>query len=229
MSHTRKGEVRKNGYNVYPELAAAALWTTPTDLAKLIIELQLTLDGQAGNIISQETLQAMLTPAQDRTDNARGTFIHDEGNGSYFQHSGGNAGFNCLYYGSMENGHGAIVMINAEKFELINEIMRSIAKTYDWGVFQPRVVARADAPDTEVLESLVGTYRSVDFPERTLEVQLEKGQLYIEQKKRWKSKLIPQDEDTFITSDINPAVSIDFEDGKMIIEQGKRYEWIKEE
>lgn len=229
MSHTRKGETRKNGFNVYPELAAAALWTTPTDLAKLIIELQLTLDGQGGNVLSQETLQAMLIPAQERTDNARGTFIHDEGNGKYFQHSGGNEGFNCLYYASMENGHGAIVMINAEKFELINEIMRSIAKTYNWGVFQPRVVDRTDAPNTEVLESLVGTYRSVDFPERTIEILLEKDQLYIEQKKRWKSKLIPQDKDTFITSDINPAVSIDFEDGKMIIEQGKRYEWIKEE
>lgn len=228
MSHNHKGDMRKNGYNTYPELGAAALWITPTDLAKLLIELQETLRGNGGTILSKETLQDMLIPANEGINNARGTFIHDEGNGKYFQHSGGNEGFNCQYYASMEDGHGAIVMINAEKFELINEILRSIANTYDWGVFKSQVIARKDTPDLKTLEDLTGTYRSVDFPDRTLEVSLSKEKLYVEEKKRWKSELIPQDENTFITKDINPAVNIGFEPGKMIIEQGGKYEWVKE-
>ena len=222
------GKKRKNGYNIYPELAAAALWITPTDLAKLIIELQLTQKGQSAKVLSSEVFQTMLTPPIERTDNALGTFLHNEGNGSYFQHSGGNEGFNCLYYASVNQGHGAIVMINAEKFELINEIMRSIAKAYNWGVFQPQVVAQVDAPSDDVLKGFSGTYRSVDFTDRTVEISFEKGQLYIEQKKRWKSKLIPKDANTFLTADINPAVTIEFEEGKLIVEQGKKYEWIKE-
>ena len=228
MSHNHKGEKRKNGFNIYPELGAAALWITPTDLAKLLIELQMTLDDKGGNVISKETLETMLTPAKEGADNALGTFIHDEGNGKYFQHSGGNEGFNCLYYASAEGGHGAIVMINAEKFELINEIMRSISETYDWGVLKTKVVSRADKPSIEELKGLVGTYRSVDFPERSLIVSIEKEKIYIEEKKRWRSELIPEDADSFVTKDINPAVTIDFEGDKLVIEQGKRYEWMKE-
>lgn len=228
MSHQRNGEKRKNGFNVYPEYGAAALWITPTDLAKLLIELQLSLEGKSEKILSKEVLRTMLTPWKEGESNALGTFIDTSGGIKYFQHSGGNEGFNCLYYASMEDGHGAVVMINNEQFDLIYEIMRSIASTYGWKVFQPKVTERFDMPSMVTLKKFVGTYRSTEGEDRTLEVTLKDGKLFLGRKKQWESELLAQDEGKFLAESLQPAVIVWFEQGKMFVEQGKITEWVKE-
>lgn len=230
MSHDHKGKSRKNGYNVYPELGAAALWTTPTDLAKLIIEIQKALNGES-EIISQEVATTFTTPWKEGQTNAPGTFIDNEGSIRYFQHSGGNEGFNCLYYASMEKGHGAIVMINAEKFDLIHEIMRGIAETYGWETYLPTVTTRSEIPSKAELATYEGTYRSVDAPEKSVSVFEKKGKLYVEQKKRWTSELIPKGKNAFITKDIQPTATLLFENDQVIIQQGEdgqKYIWKKD-
>jgi hypothetical protein len=42
----------KGGYHSYPEHAAASLWTTPTDLAHFIIELQQASKGQSKKVLN---------------------------------------------------------------------------------------------------------------------------------------------------------------------------------
>jgi CubicO group peptidase (beta-lactamase class C family) len=49
-------------WHVYPEIAAAGLWTTPTDLAKFGIEIALSKQGKANHVISQSMARQMLTP-----------------------------------------------------------------------------------------------------------------------------------------------------------------------
>ena len=41
------------GFHVYPELAAAGLWTTPSDLAALAIEVANTAIGRPGRLLSK--------------------------------------------------------------------------------------------------------------------------------------------------------------------------------
>ena len=45
--HRQDGNLVKGKIHVYPEMAAAGLWTTPTDLAKFAIEMQLSLAGKS--------------------------------------------------------------------------------------------------------------------------------------------------------------------------------------
>src|SRR2546429_5836966 len=51
-------------WHVYPEMAAAGLWTTPSDLAKFAIEIALAKQGKSNKVLSREMTQEMLTPTR---------------------------------------------------------------------------------------------------------------------------------------------------------------------
>src|SRR5215467_16283013 len=54
----------EGGFHIYPELAAAGLWTTPTDLARYAIEIQRSLRGDANHVLSAAMTKQMLTVVQ---------------------------------------------------------------------------------------------------------------------------------------------------------------------
>ncbi|MFW0715101.1 serine hydrolase [Pedobacter sp. N23S346] len=112
-------------YHIYPEKAAAGLWTNPTDLAKYIIETQLSLLGKSNKILSKEM-------TAKRIENNFGVFLDDYNGVKYFRHDGGTDGFICHYVGSMENGNGIIVMTNGTSTLLLNEIVNSLASINKW-------------------------------------------------------------------------------------------------
>ena len=96
---------------MYPEQAAAGLWTNPTDLAHYIIETQLALQGKSNKVLSQEMTKLMLTPYIDKYA-ALGVYINKKGKQTYFHNDGSDEGFVTQYYGSMDGGNGVIVMAN---------------------------------------------------------------------------------------------------------------------
>lgn len=51
-------------WHKFPELAAAGLWTTPSDLLKLIHAIQLSLKGTERSFLKEETARHMLTEVQ---------------------------------------------------------------------------------------------------------------------------------------------------------------------
>jgi hypothetical protein len=112
-------------YHIYPEKAAAGLWTNPTDLAKYIIETQLSLLGKSNKILSKEM-------SAKRLDNNFGVFVNDFKGTKYFGHSGGNEGFICNSIGSFEDGNGIVIMTNGRSSMIINEIFCSIASLNNW-------------------------------------------------------------------------------------------------
>ena len=58
--HDADGKVMPGKYHIFPELAPAGLWTTPKDLALLLIELQLSLQGQSNKVLDEHLVDEML-------------------------------------------------------------------------------------------------------------------------------------------------------------------------
>jgi CubicO group peptidase (beta-lactamase class C family) len=118
-------------YHVYPEQAAAGLWTNPTDLSKYIIETQLAYEGNSAKVLNQTMTRLRLTPNGD-VHAALGVFIDNPGGAVYFQHGGANEGFRCQYMGSLSGGDGLVIMVNSDNGDIIPEIVNSIARVYHW-------------------------------------------------------------------------------------------------
>ncbi|PKF75969.1 serine hydrolase domain-containing protein [Chryseobacterium sp. PMSZPI] len=131
------GKKVKGKYHLYPEFSAAGLWTTPEDLAKYMIECQLTLQGKSEKVLSRKYMKERFTPVVNYNESkvALGVFHRYKNGAYYFNHNGGNEGFTCASYGSLDKGYGVVVMTNSNNPELMLEICNSVARVYEWDRF----------------------------------------------------------------------------------------------
>lgn len=124
------GNAANGGYNVYPEQAAAGLWTTPSDLATFMINVGNSYREGKG-ILQQKTVQGMF--AKQPGGNGTGFGMEGEGDGQRFGHWGGNVGYACYAFSFVNNGRGVVVMTNSDNgFQLIKEVVRAVMKEYGW-------------------------------------------------------------------------------------------------
>ena len=121
-------------YLVYPEKAAAGLWTTPTDIAKYIIEMQLAYKGQSSKVLNQEMAGLHVTPYENESA-AMGTFLQERNGEKYFFHDAGNKGFRGFYIAGLTNGKGVVLFVNSEDGTILLELLNSIALVYNWEGF----------------------------------------------------------------------------------------------
>ena len=131
-AHDSSGQAMDGQWHVYPEQAAAGLWTTPTDLARVAIELQRALKGPSGTILKEGTAREMIAPT-GAGPYGIGFEISQKGQGWYFSHSGGNWGFRCHLLAHVRKGYGIVIMTNADSGSgLIDEIESRVAAAYGW-------------------------------------------------------------------------------------------------
>jgi len=183
-------------YHIYPEDAAAGLWTTPSDLAQVIFEIQ-----RPGRVLKPETVEQMLTPVLDHW--GLGLQLQDTDGQKSFSHGGSNAGFECLLFAYRQGGQGAVVMTNGDAgSELASEILASIAALDHWPDFKP-VEKDAVVVKPDVLSSYTGHYQTADG--FVIEVTVEGGKLYVEAvAHHLKAALLPESETSFF--DPNGAI-----------------------
>lgn len=171
---------------VYPQQAAAGLYTTPTDLAQFFIAVQKSYQNK-GNFLSNDLVKQMLTPQASVSDGSYkeeigiGPFLiqrtdNKSEEGKYFEFTGVNAGFLAYGMGSFENGNGVIIMLNSgdDVNGLGKEIRRSVAKTYNWTNFLPDEIKPITLSEV-ALEQFYGRYRN--GPDEVVYLRREKNYL----------------------------------------------------
>lgn len=141
-AHNPQGQRAADPWHVYPEQAAAGLWTTPTDLVKFAIEVQLAVQGRSMKVLSQTMAREMITPVGVGPF-AVGFQISKLGEGWYFEHSGSNFGFQCDLVAHRIKGYGAAIMTNgAQGGALIQQLRQIIARQYGWDVLDQPIPRR---------------------------------------------------------------------------------------
>jgi CubicO group peptidase (beta-lactamase class C family) len=157
IAYQSDGKRVMGGFHTYPEMAAAGLWTTGPDLARMAIEIQKAYAGTSTSLLSQQMANQMLTRQKDNW--GLGVSLSDTDHNLRFGHGGSNEGFRCSFEAYAGSGQGIVIMTNADSGDpLISEIERAVAKEYGWPDFQPkqRAVSRVDP---EVITQYAGHYQ----------------------------------------------------------------------
>ncbi len=117
-------------WHIYPEMAAAGLWTTPTDLAKFVIEIALSKQGKSNRVLSQKMTQEMLTPVKEQVGLG---FFMEKDNPGQFGHNGADEGFQALLTMNADTGNGLAIMADSDNgISVMNYVLRRVAKEYGW-------------------------------------------------------------------------------------------------
>jgi CubicO group peptidase (beta-lactamase class C family) len=220
MPYKEDGTPVEGGPHTYPELAAAGLWTTPSDLCRYIIEVQNSLTAKANHVLSQAMTQQMLTPGIGGW--GLGLQIGGPAADPWFSHGGVNAGYESLFVGFAHNGDGAAVMTNTQGgSRLADQVMRAIAIAYSWPDWQPPVRTEVKV-DPSILARYAGTYKLA--PNFRLTFTLEGDQLMAQATGEPKLPVFPESQTKFFLKVVDAEIEF-FTDDKgqasyLILHQG---------
>ncbi len=131
--HDRKGAVIPGGPQHLSRICRGELWTTPSDYGRFMIALENAYAGGPRALLRQSTARTMMTPVD--AGYGLGVVLGQRGGHPYFQHSGGNAGFQCNALAFLDGSRqGAVVMTNGDAGGVLaTEIFGTLASAYAWG------------------------------------------------------------------------------------------------
>jgi CubicO group peptidase (beta-lactamase class C family) len=134
--YRKNGDMVEGGYHIYPEQAAAGLWTTPSDLAEFMLNVGNSYRTNQG-LLQQSTVRKMFIKIPGA--GGLGFGIDGKNDSLRFRHSGGNEGYSCYAVSFAEAGRGVVIMTNSDNgTPFIREFLRAISKEYKWPPMWPR-------------------------------------------------------------------------------------------
>lgn len=163
--HEESDTPTEGRFHVYPEMAAAGLWTTAPDLARWAIDVSRAWRGEGG-VLSRETAREMLEPQVELPGGGLpegeawglGPELGGTGDSLRFGHGGRDEGFVASAHVWPELGRGMVVLTNGTSNALLGELWRGFAEVYGLEL-APRIEKRLATPDSVTLEGLAGRYR----------------------------------------------------------------------
>jgi CubicO group peptidase (beta-lactamase class C family) len=131
--HFANGQPLDGRWRVHPEMAAAGLWTTPSDLAKVVIDVGGAAIGRPGKVLSPKMVAEMLK--RQAGDYGLGFSLGGQDRSFTFSHGGANAGFRCLLVGVPATSQGMVIMTNSDSGGgVLQDVLPVVREAYAWPV-----------------------------------------------------------------------------------------------
>jgi CubicO group peptidase (beta-lactamase class C family) len=138
--HLGDGTEVSGGFHVFPEHAAAGLWSTPTDIANLLLLVARAWRGESTLFLTPETAREMLT-RQTVGPYGLGAAIAESGGSLIVMKRGQNIGYQSYLILMPGEGRGMVVMTNSDNGSKLSEaLIRRAAEVFGW----PALPAFAD-------------------------------------------------------------------------------------
>ena len=166
--YRRDGSEVEGKWPIYPEMAAAGLWTTPCQLGKYAIEIQRINSTKHNGILEFETVDEMLTPGMN--GHGLGPVVNEVA----FGHDGADEGFRAKVAAWRDLPQAVVIMVNSDNGKIMEELLLSIAQEYQL----PGITAdtREVIPrSAEFLQKYTGSYQFRELG--VVKIELKNGTL----------------------------------------------------
>jgi CubicO group peptidase (beta-lactamase class C family) len=177
-AHQPGGKRIPGKWHIYPEMAAAGLWTTPTDLARYVLYVQAAMRGETGQLLTP-VLAKDLVARQNNGQHGLGPQIPEVGEFARFGHGGVDEGFEANMVGYVSQGRGLVIMSNTNFSQMLfQEIEAGVARAYKWPGYEIPPQLEAARVSQSLLERVPGKYQL--GPQTAAFIRAQEGRLFVE-------------------------------------------------
>ena len=197
---------------IYPEMAAAGLWTTPTELIEYAIDVQRVDQHGGKGLLDPATVEAMLTPGENNHG------LGPIANADTFGHGGADEGFRAQLTAWREAPYALVAMVNSDTSTVLTEFSQAVAREYGLPGYEQEVKRTVDLTQAE-LTRWEGRYSIEGFGTITIAGQANGLQSTTDfgfPDERWRPVAI----DRFFSTATGQEISFEHVDGQARVKSG---------
>ena len=193
---------------IYPEMAAAGLWTTPSQLIQYAIEVQRIDNSKEDGILKYESVKEMLTPGFN--NHGLGPVVRKY----FFEHGGADEGFRAQLMAWRDQPYAIVVMVNSDNGSIMREIILAVAEEYGLEGISPNELSTIEMAEAD-LQKFTGKFKVTDLGD--CELSIENGQLKVTAAFLPKPlMLLPMTTNRFFDESDGTPFMFDIKEGKVV-------------
>lgn len=201
------GDEVEGKWPIYPEMAAAGLWTTPSQLILSALEIQQIYQTKEDGILKAKTVDEMLTAGMN--NHGLGPVVNEH----TFGHGGADEGFRADMVAWKEYPIAVVMMVNSDNGSIMQEILLSIAKEYKLPGVEP-MTRTVGSVSIEKRKPMEGSYSFTDFGEANIAIK-DNGLEITGAFSQEPIMLLPENDTTYFNKQSGTYYTFLFKDGKV--------------
>lgn len=166
-AHDENGKTIRTGIPITPQVSASGLWSTPTDMALFLIEMQNALRNENNTVISQNVAQRVTKIVTSKVMGGWSLgweMRYGFGNYEWFSHGGANTGIGGHIYATLDGGNGIALFgngPNGNRIPVLDRFRSSIIKAHGW--YLPMDLKKEREVPNDFMIWATGKYKDVLF------------------------------------------------------------------